>query len=202
VQACYAVKSWLQFNCQMLESQVLGACHAQAMGLEDYLEVVWPRANVYLGSGADDEKFLTRPYGRVDRPKLKRMLLQRCIDSGVIFHIDKVCLIAALWKPALLLLIILQRCPLQICACSARETLGLTYTTFMHVLQVDSVTHGDGGSTMQCGSGVALRSAAALDATGHALKLVEFDTKFDPGYQVCRQGQPMGHICTGLQLHD
>jgi Lycopene cyclase protein len=61
------------------------------MGLEDYLEVVWPRANVYLGSGPDDEKFLTRPYGRVDRPKLKRMLLQRCIDSGVIFHIDKVC---------------------------------------------------------------------------------------------------------------
>jgi Lycopene cyclase protein len=62
----------------------------QAMGLEDYLEVVWPRANVHLGSGPDDEKFLTRPYGRVDRPKLKRMLLQRCIDSGVIFHIDRV----------------------------------------------------------------------------------------------------------------
>ena len=65
------------------------------MGLEDYLEVVWPRANVYLGSGPDDEKFLTRPYGRVDRPKLKRMLLQRCIDSGVIFHIDKVCLMSS-----------------------------------------------------------------------------------------------------------
>ena len=69
----------------------LATCHAQAMGLEDYLEVVWPRANVHLGSGPDDEKFLTRPYGRVDRPKLKRMLLQRCIDSGVIFHVDKVC---------------------------------------------------------------------------------------------------------------
>jgi hypothetical protein len=64
---------------------------------------------------------------------------------------------------------------------------------------VEGVTHGDGGSTMQCGSGVALRSAAALDATGHALKLVEFDTKFDPGYQVCRQGRPVGHTCTGLQ---
>lgn len=60
------------------------------MGLEDYLEVVWPRANVFLGSGDGDEKFLTRPYGRVDRPKLKRMLLQRCIDSGVTFHMDKV----------------------------------------------------------------------------------------------------------------
>lgn len=65
------------------------------MGLEDYLEVVWPRANVHLGSGPDDEKFLTRPYGRVDRPKLKRMLLQRCIDSGVTFHIDKVCCLQA-----------------------------------------------------------------------------------------------------------
>jgi Lycopene cyclase protein len=87
----------------MAESKARGVCHAQAMGLEDYLEVVWPRANVYLGSGPDDEKFLTRPYGRVDRPKLKRMLLQRCIDSGVIFHIDKVRLIYSHQKPILLL---------------------------------------------------------------------------------------------------
>ena len=44
---------------------------------------------------------------------------------------------------------------------------------------------------MQCGSGKELRSAAALDATGHALKLVEFDEKFDPGYQVSRRGSPL-----------
>lgn len=53
---------------------------------------------------------------------------------------------------------------------------------------------------MQCGSGVALRSAAALDATGHALKLVEFDTKFDPGYQVGEQCRPVSQRCTALQL--
>ncbi len=35
-------------------------------------------------------RFLNRPYGRVDRPKLKRMLLQQCIDSGVVFHTDRV----------------------------------------------------------------------------------------------------------------
>lgn len=52
--------------------------------------------------------------------------------------------------------------------------------------QVEGVTHGDGVSIMGCGSGMQIRSAAALDATGHALKLVEFDQKFDPGYQVWR----------------
>ena len=62
------------------------------------------------------------------------------------------------------------------------------------------MAHGDGGSKMSCGSGVVLRSAAALDATGHALKLVEFDTKFDPGYQVGRPGRRVGHRCTGFQV--
>ena len=68
--------------------------------------------------------------------------------------------------------------------------------------QVEGVTHGDGGSTMQCGSGVELRSAAALDATGHALKLVEFDTKFDPGYQVGKHFQPLGHKCTASAVQN
>lgn len=27
-------------------------------------------------------RYLNRPYGRVDRPKLKKKLLQRCIDQG------------------------------------------------------------------------------------------------------------------------
>lgn len=31
------------------------------MGLDDYLEVVWPRASVHLGSGADDEKCACPP---------------------------------------------------------------------------------------------------------------------------------------------
>jgi len=28
-------------------------------------------------------RFLTRPYGRVDRPRLKRKLLERCVEAGV-----------------------------------------------------------------------------------------------------------------------
>lgn len=35
-------------------------------------------------------RFLRRPYGQVDRIKLQRTLLQRCIDSGVVFHLDRV----------------------------------------------------------------------------------------------------------------
>jgi hypothetical protein len=42
-----------------------------------------------LGDGSMP-RFLRRPYGRVDRDKLKRTLLQRCIDSGVLFHLDRV----------------------------------------------------------------------------------------------------------------
>ena len=35
-------------------------------------------------------RYLSRPYGRVDRPKLKRRLLERCVASGVTFHKAKV----------------------------------------------------------------------------------------------------------------
>ena len=76
-----------------------------AMGLDSCLELVWPRATVFLDSSEGgqrsgalqvdmlpdgricltayvDCRFLSRPYGRVDRPKLKRMLLERCIANG------------------------------------------------------------------------------------------------------------------------
>lgn len=35
-------------------------------------------------------RYLSRPYGRVDRPKLKRRLLERCVAQGVTFHRGKV----------------------------------------------------------------------------------------------------------------
>ena len=38
-------------------------------------------------------RYLSRPYGRVDRPKLKRRLLERCIASGVLFHCSKVTMV-------------------------------------------------------------------------------------------------------------
>ncbi len=62
----------------------------EAMGLEDCFDVVWPSATVYLDSSNQGERTLTRPYARVDRPKLKRKLLEQCIMHGVEFHCAKV----------------------------------------------------------------------------------------------------------------
>jgi len=60
------------------------------MGLDDCFDVVWPSATVFLNATEQGEKTLERPYARVDRPKLKRKLLGRCIDNGVVFHEAKV----------------------------------------------------------------------------------------------------------------
>lgn len=61
----------------------------EAMGFEDCFDVVWPSATVYLDSSNQGERTLTRPYARVDRPKLKRKLLEQCIEHGVEFHYAK-----------------------------------------------------------------------------------------------------------------
>ncbi|WIA14534.1 hypothetical protein OEZ85_003051 [Tetradesmus obliquus] len=108
------------------------------MGLSDCLEVIWPKAKVFLDSDNLGEKFLQRPYGRVDRPKLKRTLLERCVAAGVTFMPGK----------------------------------------------VDSVSHGSGVSTVKLqDSEASISGAMVLDATGHSRRLVQFDKKFDPGYQ-------------------
>ena len=57
----------------------------EAMGLDDCLEFTWPRANVFLDSTPAGKRELQRPYGRVDRRKLKRRLLSRCVENGVRF---------------------------------------------------------------------------------------------------------------------
>lgn len=62
----------------------------EAMGLDDCFDVVWDSAVVHLDSGERGKRKLSRPYARVDRPKLKRRLLERCITSGVKFHVAKV----------------------------------------------------------------------------------------------------------------
>lgn len=54
----------------------------EAMGLQDCLEIIWSKAKVHLDSGKDNERYLYRPYGRVDRTKLKTKLLQRCVEHG------------------------------------------------------------------------------------------------------------------------
>eukprot|EP00775_Hariotina_reticulata_P007052 gene7052-7266_t len=106
----------------------------EAMGLGDCLEVIWPKAKVFL----DSADLGAKPYGRVDRPKLKRTLLERCVAAGVTFISGK----------------------------------------------VDSVSHSKSSSTVKLqDSDVQLTGTLVLDATGHSRRLVEFDKKFDPGYQ-------------------
>ncbi|KAG2488086.1 hypothetical protein HYH03_013389 [Edaphochlamys debaryana] len=109
----------------------------QAMGLEEYIHIVWPKAKVWLHNGPDGEKFLNRPFGRVDRPRMKRLLLERCAAAGVTFLNEKVA------------------------GCS----------------------HGEGSSTVALGSGTKIRGSLILDATGHSRRLVQYDKKFDPGFQ-------------------
>eukprot|EP01023_Acetabularia_acetabulum_P055148 TRINITY_DN6342_c0_g1_i1.p1 TRINITY_DN6342_c0_g1~~TRINITY_DN6342_c0_g1_i1.p1 ORF type:complete len:522 (-),score=84.63 TRINITY_DN6342_c0_g1_i1:2127-3692(-) len=63
----------------------------EQMGLGEYIDIVWPKAKVFLGSNSQtDNKFLNRAYGRVDRYRLKKMLLQKCVDQGVQFVTGKV----------------------------------------------------------------------------------------------------------------
>ena len=62
----------------------------EAMGLDDCYDVVWNKAIVHLDSGETGMRTLDRPYARVDRPKLKRRLLERSIAAGVKFHVAKV----------------------------------------------------------------------------------------------------------------
>ncbi|KAK9845376.1 hypothetical protein WJX81_004833 [Elliptochloris bilobata] len=63
----------------------------EAMGLEDCLEVVWPQAQVHLDNNERfGSRYLRRPYGKVDRARLKRRLLERCIAQGVVFQESKV----------------------------------------------------------------------------------------------------------------
>lgn len=60
------------------------------MGLDDCFDIVWDKAVVHLDSSQSGERSLFRPYARVDRPKLKRKLLEKCIAAGVKFHSAKV----------------------------------------------------------------------------------------------------------------
>lgn len=57
----------------------------QQFGLEDCMHVVWPKAKVWLDDGELGEQVLSRPFGRVDRPMLKRKLLGACLKHGVTF---------------------------------------------------------------------------------------------------------------------
>jgi len=109
----------------------------EAMGLDDCYDVVWDKAIVHLDTGEKGMRTLNRPYARVDRPKLKRRLLEKCLAAGVKFHLAK----------------------------------------------VEGVEHAHGKSTLLCEAGVRIPGSLTLDATGHSRRLVQYDQKFDPGYQ-------------------
>jgi lycopene beta-cyclase len=61
------------------------------LDLLDCLDYTWASAVVYL----DDvkKKTLERPYGRVNRTRLKSKMLEACIANGVQFHQSKVAIL-------------------------------------------------------------------------------------------------------------
>ena len=149
----------------------------EAMGLDDCLEFTWPRANVFLDSTAAGKRELRRPYGRVDRAKLKRRLLDRCIDNGVAF----------------------------VEARAEGVEHGSSHSTLSLSSSLRGSGNGNGGgssgssssssSSSGSGSGAStstpsggappdkVEARVVLDATGHSRKLVQWDQPFDPGYQ-------------------
>lgn len=64
------------------------------LDLLDCLDYTWASAVVYLDDAK--EKTLERPYGRVNRTRLKSKMLEACIANGVQFHQSKVIPIALL----------------------------------------------------------------------------------------------------------
>ncbi|KAG0581182.1 hypothetical protein KC19_4G230600 [Ceratodon purpureus] len=58
------------------------------LDLLDCLDYTWASAVVYLDDAK--EKTLERPYGRVNRTRLKSKMLEACISNGVQFHQSKV----------------------------------------------------------------------------------------------------------------
>nr|ADX36406.1 lycopene beta-cyclase [Ficus carica] len=56
----------------------------ESLKLETCLDKTWPMACVHIND--NKTKYLDRPYGRVNRERLKMELLQRCVSNGVKFH--------------------------------------------------------------------------------------------------------------------
>lgn len=61
----------------------------EALGLAGCLDYTWRTAAVFLDERGGG-KTLDRPYGRVDRARLKTTMMERCIANGVEFHEAKV----------------------------------------------------------------------------------------------------------------
>jgi flavin-dependent dehydrogenase len=190
----------------------------QAMGLSDCLEVVWPKARVLLDSTAEGDKRLARPYGRVDRPRLKRKLLERCAAAGVTFLRAAVEAVehqggrstvkartlvakeagsgsgsnaAAAISPSDFLTLCSavghgeQQQAADGSSSSSAPPVGAGGPISRTKPAAAGGGSGDGGDGGGDDDPTALRltGSLVLDATGHSRRLVEFDRKFDPGYQ-------------------
>ena len=128
----------------------------EALGLEDCLDKTWSEAIVFLDSGEEGERTLRRPYGRVDRKKLKTKLYEACVEHKVVFKEA----LAADVK--------------HFTPCSGAGAKG--HSDGLHVSTC-------GFSRVTCSDGEELRGKLLLDATGHAKKFVRFRDDYDPGYQ-------------------
>ena len=135
-------------------------------------------------------RYLSRPYGRVDRPKLKRRLLERCIASGVLFHCSKVMLAMTVVVVVDAAAAVQRGLALETLLVLPQWTAMLTSSTCLslprppaHSLspQAKDVRHGGGRSVVECEGQVCASGSLVLDATGHSRQFVEYDKPFNPG---------------------
>ncbi len=80
----------------------------EAMDLLDCLDYTWGSAVVYLDDTTS--KLLERPYGRVNRTKLKSKMIEACISHRVQFHQSKV-------GPEFMLPLLFPELPICLLAC-------------------------------------------------------------------------------------
>ena len=134
----------------------------KTMGLEDCLDVTWNEATVFLNSEEDGKKTLRRPYGRVNRKKLKSRLYEGCLKNNVHFK-ETLAKSVENYTPKSGGSVVMQSK-----SSGKWENLPLGLS---------------GYSKIACGDGPELKGKLVLDATGHAKKFVQFRDDYDPGYQ-------------------
>ncbi len=130
----------------------------EALGHGDCFTRSWPLARVLLTEDAPAGVSLDRAYAQVDRAKLKAKLLTAAVASGVEFFAGKVEGVAH---------------PDDEGAHEGASASAAAAAASASALSVVTLR----------GGGAALHARAVLDATGHARRLVRFDTGFTPGYQ-------------------
>lgn len=133
----------------------------EALGLEDCIDKTWNRATVFLDGDPDSERTLARPYGRVDRRRLKRRLLDACASHGVVFKATKADALRNFSPSAA----------------------GASSSPVPPAMGREVTLASGGYSDVICSDGETVRGKLVLDATGYARKFTQFPSAYDPGYQ-------------------